>query len=117
MRSSDLFERKWSVFEKRVRIFRHVPFVEFVLLAGSMATGKVREKSDFDVIVGVREGRVWTTWFASTLALQLRGWREHPGVDQTNRISLSHFAAPKGYRFGEPYNAYWQDVVRCREEC
>ena len=108
----NLWNRKWRVFEKRVRIFRHVPFVEFVLLAGSMATGKVREESDFDVILGVREKRVWTTWLLATAVLQLRGWREHPGVNPSDRISLSHFASPKGYRFSEPHNAYWQDLYQ-----
>ena len=112
MSANDFFEKKWAVFQKRVKLFRHIPFVEFVLLAGSMATGKVRAQSDFDVMIGAREGRVWTTWFLCTLALQLRGWREHPGVDQTNRISLSHFASPKGYRFSEPHNAYWEDLYK-----
>jgi len=109
---NELWERKWKVFEKRVKLFRHIPFVEFVLLAGSMATGRTHNDSDFDVIVGVREGRVFTAWFYSAMLLQLFGWREHPGKSQSNRFGLSHFAAPGGYKLSPPYNAYWQNLYQ-----
>ena len=109
---SNLFEEKWDVFEKRVKLFRYVTFVEFVLLAGSMATGRVHAKSDFDVIVGVREGRVFSAWFLSAFIFQLFRWREHPGRDTTNRFGMPHFAAPPGYTLTPPYNAYWDDLYR-----
>jgi len=107
---NELWERKWKIFEERVRLFRHVPFVEFVLLAGSMATGKVHEKSDFDVIIGVREGRVFSAWFFSAFLFQLLGWREHPGKNATNRFGMPHFAAPRGYTLTPPYDAYWNNL-------
>jgi len=110
--TSSLLERKWRVFEKRVKLFRHVPFVEFVLLAGSMATGRIHEDSDFDVIVGVREGRVFTAWFFSALLFQLRGWREHPGTNQSDRFGMSHFVAPDGYKLSPPYDPYWQNLYQ-----
>jgi len=112
MSTNDLLANKWRVFEKRVKLFNYVPFVEFILLAGSMATGKVREESDFDVILGVREGRVFTAWFFAALWSQLLGWREHPGVNQKNRFGMSHFAAPGGYRLNPPYDAYWQNLYQ-----
>ena len=62
-----LFEEKWKVFEKRVKLFRYVPFVEFVLLAGSMATGRVHKKSDLDLIVGVRGAGGFSAWFLSSV--------------------------------------------------
>ncbi len=110
MKTNSLWEEKWRVFEKRAKLFRYIPFAEFVLLAGSMATGRVHEKSDFDVILGVRSGRVFTAWFLSALAFQAFGWREKPGADTTNRFGLSHFAAPEGYRLSPPYNAYWKSL-------
>lgn len=108
----NLVDRKWKIFEKRVKLFRHIPFVEFVLLAGSMATGRVHNDSDFDVIVGVREDRVFTAWFYSAMIFQLLGWREYPGKNQSNRFGLSHFAAPGGYKLSPPYNAYWQNLYQ-----
>jgi len=104
------------VFAKRVRLFKYVPFAEFVFLAGSMAVGRMHEDSDFDVIVGVREGRAWTTWFLSSLIFQLRGWREHPGVNKSNRVAMTHFASVDGYKLEPPYDNYkeggyaWHDL-------
>ena len=109
---NELREIKWKVFERRVKLFRYVPFVEFVLLAGSMATGKVHAKSDFDVIVGARSGRVFTTWFLSAFIFQLFGWREHPGADTTNKFGMPHFTAPNGYTLSPPYNAYWDNLYK-----
>ena len=112
VRDDGLWESKWCLFERRVRLFKHVPFAEFVLLAGSMATGKVHKKSDFDVIVGVREGRIWTTLFLSSLIFHLRGWRDSPRVEGRNRIGLSHFATPNGYRLNSPHDAYWENLYQ-----
>ena len=36
----------------RIWLFRLIPFVDFILVAGSMAMGNPCEDSDFDVIVG-----------------------------------------------------------------
>ena len=68
MEMNELFDKKFRIFKKRSRLFKYIPFVDFVLLAGSMATGRVHEKSDFDVIIGVRRGRVFTSWFLSALS-------------------------------------------------
>lgn len=107
---TNLFEKKWRVFEKRVKLFRYIPFIEFVLLAGSMAMGRVHEKSDFDVIIGVRSGRIFTAWFLSALIFELFGWRETPGRDTSEKVGMPHFAAPEGYTLTPPYDAYWNDL-------
>jgi len=109
---NELFDKKWEAFEKRSRLFKYIPFVEFVLLAGSMATGKVHEKSDFDVILGVRNGRVFTSWFFSALFFEVFRWREKPGRDATDKFGMSHFAAPGGYKLSGPYDAYWENLYR-----
>jgi len=110
--TNNLFEEKWGVFEKRVKLFRYIPFARFVLLAGSMATGKVHDKSDFDVIIGVRRGRVFTTWFLSATLFELFRWREKPGRDTSDKFGMSHFVAPEGYLLSPPYNAYWEGLYK-----
>ncbi|MBI2506711.1 MAG: hypothetical protein HYW00_01050 [Candidatus Colwellbacteria bacterium] len=111
----DLAQGKWRKFLKRVKLFRFVPFVDFVLAAGSLATGKVHEKSDFDVIVGVKGGRIFTVRFLSVLFFEFFGWRRKR-VDSketaTDKICLNHFVAPKGYRLRPPYNDYWREMYR-----
>lgn len=109
---SDIIEYKWKIFGKRSKLFKYVPFVEFVLVAGSMVTGRVHEKSDFDIILGVRSGRVFTSWFFSALFFEIFRWREKPGRDTTNKFGMSHFAAPGGYKLSPPYNAYWQNLYQ-----
>ena len=108
--TSDLWDRKWSVFERRVRFFRYVPFVEFVLLAGSMATGRVHSGSDFDVILGTKEKRVWTAWLISLFVFHIFGWRARPGRDKKNKINISHVVSPNGYVLTPPYDEYWRNL-------
>ena len=110
--TSNLWGNKFTIFKKRSRLFKYIPFVDFVLLAGSMATGRVHEKSDFDVILGVRRGRVFTSWFLCALFFEIFGWREKPGRDTSNKFGMSHFAAPDGYKLTGPYDAYWQNLYR-----
>lgn len=131
-----LYQKKWQKFLRRGRLFNFIPFVDFVLAAGSLATGDVREDSDFDVIVGVRQGRIFTARAFCIAVFGLLGWRRkkisgHPmslgrpaGLAQNYRnirisdvpkieknkdkFCFSHFVAPKAYRFSPPYNEYWK---------
>lgn len=113
-----LEQKKWRKLARRVRLFRFVPFVDFVLVAGSMATGQIHEKSDFDVIVGVRQGRIFTARFFAVALFQIFGWRRSKldeKVEASDKICMNHFVTPKRYRLSPPYNVYWhnlyQDVV------
>ncbi|GEM_PF-632020 len=88
-----LYDKKWIKFLKRTWLFRFIPFVEFALAAGSLATGNVNPDSDFDVIVGVRAGRIFTARFFSVLLFGLFGWRRRKlhsanvAVDQSRNSS------------------------------
>ena len=105
-----LLDQKWRKFLKLRPFFAYIPFVDFVLVAGSLAFGNVHPDSDFDVIVGVRSGRVFSAWFLSSFIFQIFGWREHPGRDTANRFGMPHFAAPLGYTLSPPYDAYWENL-------
>jgi hypothetical protein len=122
----NLFEQKWRKFLRRVWLFNFIPFVDFVLAAGSLATGGIREDSDFDVIVGCRQGRIFTARFCCWLVFGLFGWRKkkisgHPmsfGTSDvqkldfqklnSDRFCFSHFVTPNTYRLSPPYNEYWK---------
>jgi len=112
---SDLRERKWRKFLHRVRLFRFVPFIDFVLAAGSLATGNLHENSDFDVIVGVSQGRIFTARFFSVLIFSIPGWRRSKlthGEAAADKICLSHFVTPRSYKLRPPYNEYWQSLYK-----
>jgi len=98
---------------RRVRLFKFVPFTDFVLAAGSLATGNLHENSDFDVILGVRNGRVFTTRFFAVTFLGFLGVRRKKmthGEEASDKICLSHFVTAKSYRLTPPYNDYWQNL-------
>lgn len=133
-----MYDKKWIKFLKRTWLFRYIPFVDFALAAGSMATGNVKPDSDFDVIVGARAGRIFTARFFSVLVFGIFGWRRrkmhlapqtNADSTQTNaeisavsvssqrdsasdKVCLNHFVTEKSYRLSGPYNAYWQRLYQ-----
>lgn len=112
--SEELLKEKWDKFHKRVKVFNSIPFVDFVLAAGSMAMGTAKETSDFDVIIGVKKGRIFTLRFFSVLFLGIRGWRTTASENMedksksADKICLNHFVTPESYKLSPPYNNYWK---------
>lgn len=110
-----LHDKKWKIFLRRSRPWRHIPFVKFVLAAGSMATGNVHERSDFDVIVAARQGRIFTARFFSIFAFSALGWRRpklsHKDAAR-NKICLNHFVTGASYEFAPPRNTYSRRLYR-----
>lgn len=108
--SEKIYIGKWRKFEKLIWPFQFIPFVDFVLASGSLATGNMRKESDFDVIVGVRHGRIFTVRMACFIIFSiLSAWAKHPGKSR-DRICFNHFISPEGYMLKPPYNEYWQDL-------
>lgn len=107
--------KKWRKFLGRVWLFRFVPFADFVLASGSLATGKIHDKSDFDVIVGVRQGRIFTARFFAIVMFGILGWRrsklDHK-KDSSDKICLNHLVTPRSYRLGPPHNEYWNHLYQ-----
>ena len=108
-----LHDKKWITFLRRTWLFRYIPFVEFVLAAGSMATGNVNPDSDFDVIIGVRSGRIFTARFFSVITFGMFGWRRtrlsHKEL-AADKVCLNHFVTQKSYRLSPPHNVYWKNL-------
>ena len=110
---NNLSREKWAKFLKRVRLFRLVPFTEFVMASGSLATGTLRESSDFDVLVGVRQGRVFTNRFFAVLIFGLAGYfkrNAHARGIAKDMICLNHFVTPRAYKLAPPYTDYDQAI-------
>ncbi len=104
-------ERKWNLFLKRLWPFQFMPFADFVFAAGSLATGKIHEDSDFDVLVGVRQGRIFTARFCAVVLFRLLGWgrkAEDSKESAKDKICLNHFVTSCAYRLSPPHNEYWK---------
>ncbi|MDZ4231612.1 MAG: hypothetical protein U1C52_02375, partial [Patescibacteria group bacterium] len=97
------------------KLFRFVPFVEFVLASGSLATGKVHEGSDFDVMVGVRPGRIFTARFFAFITFDLI-WSRRRAVDHSkvapDKMCLNHFVTPVAYKLKPPHDGTWEELYR-----
>lgn len=112
-----LFEQKWKILSRRMWLFRYIPFIDFVLVAGSMAMGNPKENSDFDVIVGVKYGRIFTVRFLCWLLFGALGlYARHNGANHPrrykNKLCFNHFVTEESYKLSGPYNAYWQKLYQ-----
>lgn len=115
--------KKWNKLLRRAGLFTFIPFVEIVFVAGSMAMGGAEEDSDFDLIVGVKTGRIFTARFFCWLVFGIFGWRKTASAGSSaiasakaeasaraDKFCFSHFAAPERYSLSGPHNEYWQDL-------
>lgn len=113
--TSGILEKKWRKFLRYRWLFAFAPFLDFVIAAGSLAFGKVHENSDFDVIVGVRPGRIFTVRFFCFLLFGFFGVRrdklDHDEALR-DKICFNHFVAPAGYKLRPPYNIYWEKLYQ-----
>ena len=94
-------------------MFRFIPFVDFVFGAGSLALGNVNKDSDFDVLVGARQGRIFSARFFCLLSFGLfglaRGRLDH-GSRACDKICFNHFVTEGAYKLSPPYSASWKDL-------
>lgn len=114
-RQKVVYDEKWVKFLRRTWPLRFIPFVDFALAAGSMATGNVNLKSDFDVLIGARSGRIFTARFFSILIFGALGWRRKKlshKEDASDKICLNHFVTKEAYRLSGPHDAYWRHLYR-----
>ncbi len=109
----NISELKWNKLLSRVWVFNFIPFVELVFVAGSMAMGTISEGSDFDVIVGVKKGRIFMARFCCVLFFGLLGWRRGKNTNDLevkNKFCFSHFITSEKYCLSGPYNSYWKKL-------
>jgi hypothetical protein len=110
-RQKVLYDVKWQKLLRRTWLFAYVPFIDFALGSGSIAIGNVTETSDFDVLIGAQQKRIFTARFFAILFFGLFGWRRKKtdhGLSAADKICLNHFVTPASYRFSLLANAYWE---------
>src|SRR6056297_2714610 len=108
--NKELADKKWEKLLETIKGFQHIPFVDFVFVAGSMATGDIHQDSDFDVIIGTRENRIFTVRQFSAGFFSLSGKRrtkEDSKKEAKDKLCLNHFVSPQAYKLDPPYNEYW----------
>ncbi|MFH0712788.1 MAG: hypothetical protein V2A55_02985 [Candidatus Jorgensenbacteria bacterium] len=113
MSDGNILEEKWRKFLRLRFIFSFVPFLDFVIVSGSLATGRVHESSDFDVIIGARRGKIFTVRAFCVFIFGILGVRRR-GMDEkkvsSDKVCFNHFVTPESYRLSLPYNDYWKKL-------
>lgn len=115
IRQDVVADEKWKKFLQLRKFFAYIPFVEFVYAAGSMAMGNVGAHSDFDVLIGAKKGRIFSTRFFCIIlfgALRRRRKKFSHHEDASNTICLNHFVTKLAYRLSPPYNLYWRQLYK-----
>ncbi len=115
MSDSETKEKKWKKFLKFRKLFYLIPFLDFVIVAGSLAFGKVHERSDFDVIIGARQKRIFTVRFFCYVVFSFfRIWRKSDESKEksSDKICFNHFVTPNSYKLKPPHNLYWQKLYQ-----
>ncbi len=108
-----LLDFKWRKLTRLARRLRFAPFIEFVMVQGSLAIGNVNPRSDFDVLVGVRAGRIFTARYFLNFIFGIAGGRrlndEHDS--SPDKFCFNHFTTPAVFA-KPPFNQYRRELYR-----
>lgn len=92
---NDLERKLWHKVEKYLPILQIVPFVKMITVCNNLAFGKVDEKSDIDIFIVAKEGRLFFVRSFVTFILHVLGVRRH-GNKVAGRFCLSFFVDERG---------------------
>ncbi|TSC51816.1 MAG: hypothetical protein LiPW41_763 [Parcubacteria group bacterium LiPW_41] len=106
-------DKKWERLLRGAQWFHHIPFIDFAAVSGSISFGAIRSSSDFDIILGVKKGRIFTArYFASALFSLLRIRRlDDLEASSPNKFCFNHIVTPSTYE-KEPHNYYRYELYR-----
>lgn len=113
---NSLEEKYWKRAKVYVGMLRVVPFLRMVAVCNNLAFGKVSEKSDIDLFIVAKGGRLFIVRFFVTLILHLMGVRRH-GKKVAGRFCLSFFIDDSALDLSslaiekDIYLAYWVKSV------
>lgn len=92
-------ERKYKIIKKTVFFLRFVPFMRAIAVTGRMAMKNTDRNSDLDLLVILKEGKIFTGRILTTLLVHLLGVRRYRDKIR-DRICLNHFMTDKDLETG-----------------
>jgi len=87
-------ENKFKILLRAVRWLRFVPYLRMIAVTGRLAMKNTKQGSDLDILVVLKNGKIFTGRTLLTLAVHLLGCRRY-GEKIANRICLNYFITEK----------------------
>ena len=87
-------DQRWKKAKKIIKWLQIIPFIKMVAMSGSLAIDNAKQESDIDLFIIVKNKRIWTARFLTTLFFQIIGQRRH-GKKIANRFCLNHYITDK----------------------
>lgn len=97
---TDLEKKLWKKVNRYIPILRFVPFLRMVAVCNNLAFGKTDEKSDIDLFIVAKDGRLFIVRFLVTISLHLLGVRRY-GKKVAGRFCLSFFIDDSGLNLSD----------------
>lgn len=85
-------EKKFKRLLGMVSFLRFLPYIKMIGVTGRMAMKNAQEKSDLDLLIIFKQGKMWTGRALVTFCMQILGKRRY-GKKIKDRICLNHFIA------------------------
>jgi len=79
---------------RMVWVLRFAPFIRMIGVTGRLAMKNTPPESDWDLLVILKHGKIWTGRTLVTMVAQILGKRRH-GQKIRDRVCLNHFIADK----------------------
>lgn len=100
-------KQNWQKLKKITPKINGTPFLKGVFVSGSLAINNSNEKSDIDLMIIAKRGRIFTVRFFLTLFLSMIGERRTP-KKIAGKVCLNHYLSENALRVDFPsiYNAY-----------
>ena len=99
-------DKKWKKARRVIYFLQLIPFIKLIMVSGSLAMNNTKDKSDIDLLIVSKFGRIWTCRGLTTLFIHLIGQRRHNNLTK-NRFCLNHYLTDKSLKipFQSLYNA------------
>jgi len=88
--------RKWRKAQRMISFMQVIPFIGSISVAGSLSMNNATEKSDIDLFITTKEGRVWTVRTLSMLLTQALGQRRHD-KKISDKVCLNYYITENSF--------------------
>ncbi len=114
---SEIEKKLWRRVKLYLKVLHLVPFVKMVAVCNNLAFGRVDEKSDIDLFIVAKHGRLFLVRVMVTFLLQIMGVRRH-GNKISGRFCLSFWVDDSALNLSsialsqDIYLAFWVKTMK-----